>query len=333
MEIQRKPKRTAEQLIDIMRDDYGIVFAKMSEQDAKVYLSNINNYLRTASYRNNFEVNQRGARAGKYIDLDFAYLAELSSIDRHLRTIILNMCMDIEHSIKTSFVTAIENNQAEDGYNIVKQFLTAHPEVLTDIENKCDSVFTGDLISSNFSLCTVFYSDVNPQNGCNRTKTKIESIQCPAWVLVELISFGDLLKLICLYNDTYPNAKCLIPNYKILFPIKSLRNACAHNNCILNNMKVGSTHPNTEITKYILSISTIGKEEREKKLSCRPLFEIVCLLKCYCEIVSPKVKSHGIASIKSFASGRMVRHIDYFSNCDVVKTSFDFFRKVLDNLT
>lgn len=122
------------------------------------------------------------------------------------------------------------------------------------------------------------------------------------------------------------------PNSKVLNSINSLRNACAHNNCLLNNLNIGLTAPNQEITTYISKIKTIGKEERNKKLSCRPLFEIVCLLKVYKEFVSPKIRKHSMNNLKRFIHKRMFMHIKYYENNHVVKTSFEFLKKVIDNL-
>ena len=90
------------------------------------------------------------------------------------------------------------------------------------------------------------------------------------------------------------------PNSKVLNSINSLRNACAHNNCLLNNLNIGLPAPNQAIKTYISKIKTIGKEERNKKLSCRPLFEIVCLLKVYKEFVSPKIRKHSMNNLKRF---------------------------------
>lgn len=322
-----KPMKNAEELVSMLKNDKGITFNIIDEAAAAEYLKSTNNYLRTASYRKNYEKHQSGKNKDKYINLDFAYLTELSTIDMYLRKIALQMCIDIEHAIKTKLITTIENNPNEDGYNIVDLFFSKHPDVLENIEGKADSIFTGGLIEKYFSLCYVFniYSDPT------HIKTKIIKCDCPIWVLVEIISFGDLLKLISVYNNEYPNYRIDIPSSNILKAVKSLRNACAHNNCLLNNMNKGKTTPPQEITQFISKIKTIGKEERTKKLSCRPIFELVCMLKAYNEVVSDKVKCTGINILHEFTSNRMFKNIDYFKTNIVVKTSFEFLKKVLDS--
>lgn len=327
--INDKPKRTAEELIIKLQEEKGISFNLIDEEKAIEHLQLKNNYLRTASYRKNFDKYTKGANIGKYIRLDFSYLIELSTIDMYLRSLLLKMCIDLEHSLKIKFVSSIETNAQENGYEIVKEFFQAHPSVLSSIESKADSIFTGDLIKKYFSLCFVFDQNKDPITGYNKVYTKINEIDCPAWVLVELISFGDLVKLINFYNEKYSVRQISIPGNNILNPIRSLRNACAHNNCLLNNMKPNNTHPPIEITRYISSIPKIGKEERNKKLSCRPIFEIVCLLKTYREVVSTDIQQHGIAELSSFFNNRMYKHIDYFEENGVVRTSFDFLKKLL----
>lgn len=95
-----KPKLTSHQLVKKMEIEKGIQFKYTSEAEAENYLSNINNYLRTAAYRKNFQCYRNGPNIGKYIHLDFAYLQELSTIDMHFRFLISKMCLDIEHNLK-----------------------------------------------------------------------------------------------------------------------------------------------------------------------------------------------------------------------------------------
>lgn len=317
-------------LINQLKNEKGIAFNIISEYDAVTYIKDINNYLRTASYRKNYEKHKLGTLKGKYINLDFAYLTDLSTIDMHLRNILFKMCVNVEHALKTKLISTIEDNPNEDGYSIVESFLSLNPDIILSIEKKADSIFTGQLIEKYFNLCSVFSS--NSGSSISNLYTKIRSQNCPIWVLVELISFGDTLKLIKHYNNVYPESKMPCPDSNVLQPIKSLRNACAHNNCLLNNLNVGFTKPNHVITSFVSKMKNIGKEERTKKLSCRPLFEIVCLLKVYNEFVSNNIKKYSMEELRSFINNRMFKHIDYYNKNQVIYTSFIFLKKVLDNL-
>ena len=64
---------------------------------------------------------------------------------------------------------------------------------------------------------------------------------------------------------------------------------------------------------------------RRKKLKCRPLFEIVCLLYCYTRVVSDDVRKNRLDSLKAFVDGRLVRHMgDYFAQNNQITTALFF---------
>ena len=60
-------------LIDRMCNIKGITLKYNTQEEVKDYLLNKNNYLRTASYRKNFQKYQSGINEGKYINLDIKY--------------------------------------------------------------------------------------------------------------------------------------------------------------------------------------------------------------------------------------------------------------------
>lgn len=320
---QDKPKRSPQDLIVMLKEEKGVIFKLMNETDAIAYLSERNNYLRTASYRKNYDKHQSGENEGKYIQLDFAYLAELSKLDMYLRAHLLQMCIDIEHALKVTTISDIESNSLEDGYSIVDAFLADNPDIVDSISKKVDSVFTGVLIEKYFSLCYVF------DNEKNSLCTKILKADCPVWVLVELLAFKDFLRFLKFYADQYPGR--LNVNLKLLNTVRNLRNACAHNNCILTSLRPGATQPTHTVSRYVAKISTIAKEERKNKLSSRPLFEIVCLLMEYDYWIAPSLKKKRLQALYDFAHNRMVLHKDYFSNNQVISTSLAFLQKTIDN--
>ena len=77
--------KTSDELISHMKIK-GIKFDIVKEEEAKIFLQNNNYYMKLASYRANYDKRKSN---GEYINLDFAYLRELSTIDMHLRYLIL----------------------------------------------------------------------------------------------------------------------------------------------------------------------------------------------------------------------------------------------------
>ena len=320
-----KPKKTAQELVTLLREEKGVSFSIMAEDDAVHYLSERNNYLRTASYRKNYQKYRQTDQKGKYINLDFAYLAELSTVDYYLRAILLKMCINIEHAMKVMLVETVSRTTGEDGYQIVDDFIKENPAVLSDIAQKADAVFTKDLINKYFDLCYIIEEGPFLRTGV------LES-NCPIWVFMEIIGFGTLTRF---YNFSIKRGLLsdnLLPA-NVLNPVRSLRNACAHNNCLLNNLSAAAdTAPPEIISQFVAGLSNTSQIERRKKLSCRPLFEIVSMLYAYKIVVSAKVYETGMNELRSFVDHRLMKHITYFSSNLLVTSSLEFLQKTVDNL-
>lgn len=323
--MHRKPFKTAAQLIQKMKAEKGITFQYISEVEAEHYLLDINNYLRTASYRKNYQKRLNGDKKGTYIGLDFAYLKELSTLDLHFRRTIVQMCFDIEHDIKIAMLKHIEQIPGEDSYKIVKDFITDNPYILKKLEATVYSPFTADLFQNYFTI----QRRVNPNT--NRSEDKIVAYDdCPLWVFFEFITFGDLLKLYQFFYHV-TQAEPPIPE-KLLNLVKSLRNACAHNNCILANMKHGTSSIPPEISQYVARIQTISRSQRQKKLTCRPILEFVTLIYVYKKVVSSNIQSHGIKNIKKLFFTRFLRNWRYFISNDLLKNNYLFVRKIVKSI-
>ena len=186
--IETKPVLTFVQLIQKMKDEKGITFCIVSEKQAEEYLFNINNFLRTASYRKNYQKYQKGSNTGKYIKLDFAYLKELSTIDMHFRMEVIHLCIGIEHDLKVKILQEVEKKSQIDGYSVVRDFLASNEGILKKIAANCSSPFTCDLIRKYFTI----EEQINPVT--NKKANVISKYDdCPIWVFLELITFGDLI--------------------------------------------------------------------------------------------------------------------------------------------
>jgi hypothetical protein len=82
-----KNKLTIDEQIKDLKEK-GVVFNIMNEDDAKKFLRYNNYYFKLKSYASNYPINPKN---GKYVNLEFAYLVELSKIDMYLRKIILDI--------------------------------------------------------------------------------------------------------------------------------------------------------------------------------------------------------------------------------------------------
>ncbi len=326
---KEKPKVTATALIEKLENEKGITFHYINKQNAARYLIEKNNYLRTASYRKNYPKHLNGSQKGKYINLDFAYLIELSIIDMYFRELLLNMCIDVEHDLKVKIISDVEKNNAEDGYNIVKLFLKAYPATLRNIEQKIDSTFVGPLINNYFEIESISPDDSHK----NRfPKKHIVFVDCPVWVFLEIISFGNLIQFAKFYYDHYYDnlPACYKPS--VLNPVKSLRNACAHNNCLINNLTTKNAKPLKDISEFASHRLKIASGQRKRCLSLRPMFEVTTLLYLYDTIVSEKVRKHGIDKLSRFIDGRMCEKASYFKENNTLVQTYNYLKKCVDNL-
>ncbi len=307
---------TTDQLIAHMKSK-GITFNIISENNAKVFLQENNYYMKLASYRDNYPKYLTGNKCGQYINLDFAYLKELSTIDMHLRYLIIQMCLDLEHALKVSLIAHVENNPNEDGYELIRRFIgytnsrgqAQNEYILKKIRGHNSSDYCKDLIEKYYPYF-------------------------PVWVFVELISFGDLTYLVAFYDKLYSDP---IVNNKFMNTVRDIRNAAAHSNCLINKLfeplnpgqQVDST-----ISTYIKSIPSISSDARTKNLNYRVIYNFVTLLYIYDKVVPEGIaKQRRHSEIKELFNIRMIAHKDYFKSNNKITGVYNFVKKAVDSLS
>lgn len=291
--------KTSDELIAHMKIK-GIKFDVVKEEDAKAFLQNNNYYMKLASYRANYD---KRKNSGEYINLDFAYLQELSTIDMHFRYLILQMCLDVEHALKTRLLKDIENNPEEDGYDIIRRFITNFERSCQNIQKHKSSEYCRELIEKYYPYF-------------------------PAWVFVELISFGDMVKLYEYYAQKYPGR---LKDSELLYSIRDLRNASAHSNCLINKLQKGTNKPSVKIIKFISDIDGIGSSMRTNKLSNKCIYDFTCLLYVYNEFINADiVKEKRFKQVQDFINGRVIKNKEYFDKNECIKTAYIFVKKVVD---
>ena len=135
----------------------GIKFEMIDEKEAKDFLANHTYYFRLKFYANNYTKCTTGDKAGQYVNLDFAYLKELSLLDIYLRRVMFSIVMDVEHYAKINLLASLEKNKREDGYKIVAELLKKHPWLGREIERQ-KAPYTAGLINKykgNFAVWNI----------------------------------------------------------------------------------------------------------------------------------------------------------------------------------
>ena len=310
---KEKPWLTPAEQVEHLKSK-GVRFSLVSETDASEYLSRNNNYFRLRSYRTGFAKVDEGARKGQYANLDFKMLVDLSIIDMLLRYEMLPVTLDIEHFEKIRLLGRIEQ-AGEDGYSIVADFLASYDrqnakgEVANAIK---DEIRRGE--SSPYVAGILL---------------RYPTFDFPAWVLLELIAFGSFIYFYKFCAERFDD-KAMLDEFYLLQNVKCLRNACAHNNCILNDMSSGKPmfKARHAVSIAVGQIGTIGRGQRKAKLSNDRLQQIATALYLHGRLASKGVRESRAKNLQVLVR-RMFKHIDYYKGNYQISSGFGFIASLI----
>jgi hypothetical protein len=294
----------------------GIKFELMSKEDAAYYLANNCNYFRLRSYRVEFSKVEEGSRKGEYANLDFKMLVDMSTIDMRLRNEMVVLALDVEHFAKVALLARIEQ-EGEDGYSIVADYLRSADRLGDDdrIHNRTKAEIARGKTSTYVSGLLNKYPDFD----------------FPAWAFMEVISFGTFCHFFKFCGERFQDSK-MKENFYLLMAVKNLRNACAHNNCILNYL--GSDDESRKACNAVLralgNVPGISKSQRKGRMSNSRIQQIATTLYVHKNLASTGVVQLRAGSLHDFSS-RMFKHIDYYDGTALrVKSTFSFLSNVID---
>lgn len=354
-----KAMKSTDELVGHMKDK-GIKFDIVSEDEAKAFLENRNYYFKLSAYRTNYPkcgLDAGKGRAGQYQNLDFAYLQELSSIDKYLRYYVMEMCLDIEHAIKVRLVDSVTKDGedgTEDGYRIVQEYLK-NPDRFAKKKSSGGTSKDGLNILRNINYhksgeyCRDLYNKYYPY--------------FPVWVFVELISFGDLMRFVAFYDEyskhqhrsgidkaqgkvskddvIYGDVRkkdlhedILIPG-KFMNVIRDLRNAAAHSNCLINKATEKMSpkrQVDTRIIEFANSLSIAKPQSNSRHLRFNFTYNMMVLLYTYDHYVGEDAKMTRYKLLSKFLHERVGRHEEYFMSNSSLHEVYIYLRKVVDAL-
>ncbi|MDD6595615.1 MAG: Abi family protein [Catenibacterium mitsuokai] len=297
-------------------EDKNVQFNIMSKEEAREYLQNNTYYFKLKSYEKSFEYN---VSKNQYINLEFAYLVELSKLDMYLRELIIRISLHTEHFLKVKLIDDLTKNEKEDGYHVVRELFSKYPFVVDHINQKKYNSACADLIH------------------------KYEN-NWAAWNLIEVLSFGDFIKLYELYYLLYPEQVNEVAS-DLIWPLKFIRNASAHNNCLLNTLRKPYVYThlydkkrrtiivNKRLVSLLSSVPTITKNNRKKKITNPVIHDFMASLFLFDEICTSQVfKMKIFTEVKEFVDGRLIENKEFFNFDNVFTTIYDFIRNVVDYL-
>jgi len=279
-----------------------IGFSIVNETEAIEYLSNHTYYFRLKFYAENYEKIKQPGLGTRYIDLEFAYLKELSLLDLYYRRIMFNIVQDVEHYAKINLLKALAKNKKEDGYKIVEEYLTKHKWFDKEL-SRHQSKYAKGLIEKYKGNLAV-------------------------WNIIEIQTFAQFIDLYEMYFDKYQQ-KHIEP--RLLEVVKSLRNSIAHNNCVMFNLHRGAGTRETEIAIEIAKELGIKDEPVEEMMLVSFVRDLIITLYVFDNVVSSREEKYfQLELLNRLTSVRFNRHIEYFANNPVVLPVIQISEKIVE---
>ena len=293
----------------------GITFIGINEAEAITYLKENNNFFKLLAYRKNFDKDITGS---KYLNLDFAYLVDLAILDMYLREIIVQMALNIEHFAKVKLMKHITDNPNEDGYTIVSDYINNLPEnnrihLMQELNKNSRSPY------------------------CREAYLKYKD-DLPVWVFLEIITFGSFISFYKnsierpSFQFTRQESNRYKDNFYLMLTVKYIRNAAAHNNCILNDLKTKSREvrkkANWGMTRA-MSNADISTVIIDRKLANERVQQIITCLWAHKQIVNSKGINDRTARQLHQWVERVQRDYDYSFN-SILTTTLNLLSNLID---
>ncbi len=279
----------------------GVKFDLTSEEEAEHFLNYKNYYVKVTAYRSNFNKHK-----GKYVGLDFKALEDLSTIDMYLKHEILKASLNVEHCLKVNILRDIENKSIDD-YKIVKSYLKQYPKILSEIKNRRKTSYSKNLLQ------------------------KYNHPSYPVWVFLEVIPFGEFVNFYRFYSNLTGYSE-LEPS--IMYGVRNIRNAAAHNNCVIHSLKDKSGYYNNDLVNEVENIlSSIKRRTIQDRLKNESVQDFVSLLIASNKVhMSKELKVYSINGIKDLYINRMVREKSLYKSAPSLNQMYEFTKEVLDKV-
>ena len=302
-------------------------------------------------YRDNYEKNE----SGKYINLKFNNLVELSHIDTLLRYTLLELSLDLEHIIRCRLLEDIADNTTIDGYGIVDQYFG----YLGEQKKRQKNAQAGKNLD--FEERKTAYQKVkSAQEYAEEERAKFfkplktgkysrgrymkYKDAVPIWLIIDSFTMGDLARFSKFYFKNYCVEKensIFSELSKDLSNSKNIRNLAAHNQPILVDVRTDNSEnqlavPAGTVTKYLKQISKRHKEiiiDNKRTLTQnKRIHDLITLLALY-ENYCPNNQYKKLRQMELLKVKERWNKLDKASMPEKLKNMFQFFDYLIIDFT
>ena len=347
--------------------DRGVRFELTDEREAERFLRESNFFFKVKAFAKCFSryTNPDSERFGSYINLDFAYLAELTKLDHHLRESVLSLTLDIEHYMKVDLNRMVMDAR-DDPYELMGSFFDSERErkarvlekrvdlysvrskapaarVLSEDLTPSDARAVISALASLLHLASDSLGGIDPDHterslaglgGSSYTRGLVEKYGDPehmaVWNYLELASFGGIISLYKYYVFERRTMKDEEAVKGLLFPTKALRNAAAHNGNMLSTLGSKLKKPVGSILKMAVEELEIDRELASLTKRAPIVHDFTALALCYMHLVKSEGARKDAAEKLLALRRRFMAHIDYFSKQGELKNGLTMLSEVMD---
>ncbi|MBE6949399.1 MAG: Abi family protein [Ruminococcaceae bacterium] len=299
-----------ERFIDEMKLQ-NIKFHYISENDAVQIMKTEYSASKLMAYAPLFDKYRATEKQGQYIDLDFAYLYDLASLDSQLRKLVICMCLDIEQMLKTRLIA---DASCIDSKGVVKEF-----------------------VQENTIFFNTVYSPENMDHVFKRMTrdTTIEELSVSDFL--EVIQFGTIQRFVRFFYDQFaPDlyGKAYAPFERYLDSVRRIRNSSAHNNGLISEL-LNRQYKEEAFEKNTLVLSFLGKNgvrhrTLDTNMSKQAVHDLCCLIHMYVHFLPKELAKNTLEELRKFLQVTCRNNSAYYIKNPALISAHSYLSNVTD---
>lgn len=292
--------------------DLGVKFDEFNDEELEeLYSYEIYSY-KLSLYVNAFEKNKK---KNIYI-VNIRQLIYIFKLDNIIKNTFNPLIIDIEAILKIEFINEVLKCNEEEKNEIINSFLIKNPKIIESIFNKKEDSINAPYIEEIEDL-------------------KLDNI-------ISFLSFGEFINL---YRYFYKFKEIKNKKISYLNSIKFLRNAIAHDNTILSNIRINYNYRHlydvntnsykitNDVNRVIKKIDSISIQTRKICLNNGVIHDLTALLILLFIIeLKDNKKEIYVKQIKGIIDSKELKNRILLGNNNYFQSVYSYFKKVVDFL-